>query len=264
MANLPSEISFPLEIAKLISQSVIFFKTRSIQTKEDIWTQVNEALDQLETLVKGHLDLIDKAIAPVIGEEPNGVLTTAGRFRALVFNHDLPIGYQNAVGYIDSMTYLKEFKWETIAGRRLDTLRKELPIFQYAVFPMLSRSGYLGDYGFGSAAKLWSLVSSNSPYQEEKKANLLQEEIRENFRLGFEWLLYEEEWLTSHREEAVKLPVAREQFEPLLEVSNLHKPDGIVELVRSWCVGWQYLVKQQTWGKYLSYAISQLRLAKFK
>jgi hypothetical protein len=37
-----------------------------------------------------------------------------------------------------------------------------------------------------------------------------------------------------------------------------------VELVRSWCVAWQYLVKQQTWGKYLAYAIAQLRLAKFK
>lgn len=161
------------------------------------------------------------------------------------------------------MTYLKEFNQNTLAGRRLDVVRAELSIFQYAVFPMLSKSGYLRDYGFGSAGKLWSLLSSNSPYQEEKKVNL-QEEVRENLILGFEWLLTEEEWLTSHRREVVKLPVAREKYEPLFEVSNLSKPDSVVELVRSWCVAWQYLVKQQTWGKYLAYAIAQLRLAKFK
>ena len=63
-----------------------------------------------------------------MGEKQSGLLTTAERFRALVFNHDLAIGYQNADGYIDSMTYLKEFNQNTLAGRRLDVVRAELNI----------------------------------------------------------------------------------------------------------------------------------------
>jgi hypothetical protein len=163
--------SFALEIAKLVSRPVNFFMTRRIQTKEDEWAQVNEALNELEALVKAHLDLIDKVIAPVVEEKQNGLPITAERFRALVFNHDLSIGYQKGVGYIDSITYLKEFGENTLARRRLNVLRTQLSIFQFAVFPMMSQSGYLGDYGFGSAAKLWSMLSSNKSYSEPKKIN---------------------------------------------------------------------------------------------
>ena len=245
---------------KEISRKIDMLKQQSEQTKGGFWQQFDLSLDALEELVNGHVKLINRVVEPLLEGRPNGLEATARQFRRLVFNNELPAGYAKAHAYLDEWTFIEEFRSE-VKKAKLQAVRTELFIFQYAVFPMMYQTGYFGNFGFGGAAKLWLLLTQDSAQGLAKEK--LQIAVHENFLLAFQWLTQEHLWHESHGRKLVKLRITREQYERLLEIPQLNTPDGVVKPVSEWCREWQYLVNQQLWANNLEGAIARLRTAKY-
>ncbi|MGB8886238.1 MAG: hypothetical protein WCC87_05910 [Candidatus Korobacteraceae bacterium] len=245
---------------KKIKEKLDTLPQNSDQAKADFWKQFDLTLDAIVQLVSGHAKLINRAVAPLLDGRPDGLEATAKQFRALVFNDELPLGYAKAHAHLDGWYYVEEFRSEVNEAKRT-AVNTELFIFQYAVFPMMSQSGYLGDFGFGSAAKLWSLLSQESAQDLDKEE--LQRDICDNFLRAFRWLTEERSWHESHGRKLVQSRLAAEQYERMLELSELNTPDGVIKPVREWCREWQYLVNQQLWTNNLEGAIARLRTAKY-
>ena len=243
---------------KEIIEKVDVLLHRSEQAKAGFWKQFALALDALEELISSHVKLINRTLAPLLEGRPNGLADTAEQFRTLVFNSELPQGYARAHAHLDEWTSMEEFRGE-VNHARLNATRTELYVFQYAVFPMMSQSGYFGDFGFGSAAKLWLLLTQDSTQNPEKEK--LQTDIRANFLLAFDWLTQERSWHELHDRKLVKSRLSKEEYERMLEISQLNVPDGVLKPVCEWCREWQYLVNQQLWTGALETSIARLRSA---
>jgi hypothetical protein len=245
---------------KKITRKVDILLQESEQVKADFWRQFDCALDALEQLFGGHVRLINQAVTPLLEARPDGLETTAKQFRTLVFNNELPSGYAKAHAHLDEWVFMEEFRDERNRAK-IQTVRTELFVFQYAVFPMMSESGYFGDFGFGSAVKLWLLLTQDSALGLEKER--LQSDIRENFLRAFEWLTQERSWHESHGRKLVKSRITKDEYEGLLEITQLNTPDGVLKPVSEWCREWQYLVNQQLWVGNLADSIAKLRSSKY-
>jgi hypothetical protein len=245
---------------KKIKQKLDTLPQESDHTKAEFWKQFDLTLDAIDELIGGHVKLINQAVAPLLEGRTDGLNTTAKEFRALVFNDELPLGYAKAHAHLNEWCFVEEFRNE-VNQAKLNAVRTELSIFQYAVFPMMSHSGYLGDFGFGSAAKLWSLLSQESAQSLDKEE--FQRDICENFLRAFQWLTEERSWHESHGRQLVQSRLTTKEYERMLELSELNTPNGILKPVRAWCREWQYLVNQQLWTDNLEGAIARLRTAKY-
>jgi hypothetical protein len=155
---------------------------------------------------------------------------------------------------------MEEFRGE-VNKAKINAVRSELSIFQYAVFPLMYQSGYLGDFGFGSAARLWLLLTQDSV--QGLDIEKLQWDIRANFLLAFEWLTQERSWYEAHGRKMVKSRVTEDEYKRMLEISQLNTPDGVLKPVNEWCREWQYLVSQQLWDGILKVSITKLRNARY-
>jgi hypothetical protein len=246
---------------KTITGKVDILLQESEQSKAGFWKQFDLALDALEQLFNGHVKLINEAVAPLLEGRPDGLESTAKQFRTLVFNNELPSGYVKAHAHLDEWAFMDEFRSE-VNYARINSVRTELSVFEYAVFPMLTESGYFGDFGFGSAVKLRLLLAQDSAQGLEK--GRLQNDIRENFLRAFEWLTQERSWHESHGRKLVKSRITKEEYEGLLEITQLNSPDGVLKPVSEWCRQWQYLVNQQLWIGNLEGSIARLREASQK
>ena len=243
-----------------IARNVNTLLHQSEQAKGDFWRQFDLTLGALEELIDKHVKLIEQAVAPLVDGRPDGLEATAVQFRALVFNNELPSGYAKAHAYLDEWTSIAEFR-NAVNQAKINAVRSELSIFQYAVFPMMSESAYLGDFGFGSATKLWLLLTRESA--QALDIEKLQRDTRSNFLLAFEWLTQERSWYEAHGRKILKSRITENEYKRMLAISQLNTPDGVLKPVNEWCREWQYLVSQQLWDGILKVSITKLRNARY-
>lgn len=197
-------------------------------------------LDMLTELTALHVKTINEVVSPII--ERRDLVETCHRYRVLVNNDDLPRGYGEARGVLESALSLKQFRGGTPETNPLKVVLVRLWEFQHAAFLLKLNSWGIADT-LELAEELWLRLSDQVDVTSDLGASELANKVLEDFTTMIDWL-------------------RREQPEASLAgVPQLKKPDDVVEAMRTWCKGWQRHVQTTLYGgRGLNHAIGALKM----
>ncbi len=209
-------------------------------TRERRWDQVTTALDMLTELTALHVKTINEVVSPII--ERRDLVETCHRYRVLVNNDDLPRGYGEARGVLESALSLKQFRGGTPETNPLKVVLVRLWEFQHAAFLLKLNSWGIADT-LEHAEELWLRLSDQADVTSDLGASELANKVSEDFTTMIDWLRQEQ-------------PEAS-----LAGVPELKRPDDVVEATRTWCKGWQRHVQTTLYGgRGLNHAIGALKM----
>lgn len=219
-----------IEILKLAKQLGASIVSRRNDSAEEIWNQVEAALEKLSELTTLHVEAIQKVTRPLL--QNDDLEETARRYSLLANNPGFPQGYGAFRGVIDGAKQTKVFEEEAIQ-QQLTCLLDELYNFQYGTF-FLEWDSYRVADAFSRASDLVQPSSecSTSDFRE----------------LGGIFI----ECYTS---------LLKQPDDPALDAPT--SAGGLSQLLQYWCQSWQRHIQRTLYGgRGLDYHTSKLKMLK--